>query len=259
MLFFNSEKKTLITMIRSFFTNLIITFFLSCIFFIIAFFIHLNGWLIAVFLLLYLLLLTIFAVWWSIIHIGGFIKYFYQEFKRNRNIRIEFLKIFSSFSPNRKHKKHIQRLKFLIAFSSGVTSVLMFLTAIQTDSSKNTPTNWVVYILLSFLFAVLFIFVLKEDIKSYSTHFKYVDSYKNSTPFNLYLERIVDNSTHILSDENNEYRAIKYLNNENFDFVIRLYKLEKREISPPSNNVENNSESEITEGSSESEVVEDSN
>lgn len=213
----------------------------------IAFFIYINEWLISIFPLLYLLLLAIFAVWWSIIYIGGFIYYCYQKFKRNGNIRSEFLRICSSFVPNRKHKKHIQIFIFLIVYISGVFSVLIFLTSIQTNNSINTPINWVVYIFLSYFFAVLLILILKKDIKTYSTHFKYIDSYRNYTPVDLYLERIVDNSTHILSDKNNEYRAIKYLNNENFDFVIRLYKLEKREISHLLNNIEENNESDITE------------
>ncbi|QPQ35546.1 hypothetical protein [Lysinibacillus sp. JNUCC-52] len=177
----------------------------------------------------------------------AFIIYFCKEFKRNLSIPSEFLRIRSNFSQNRKHKKYIQILKFLVTFSSGIFANIIFLISIETDKNTNSIQHWVLYPSLALLLSMLLILFLKEDSKSYSTHFKYVGSYRNYAPCDLYLERIVDNSTHILSDKNNEYRAIKYLNNEDFSFVIRLYKLEKREISPLSNNAEENNGSYVAE------------
>lgn len=76
-----------------------------------------------------------------------------------------------------------------------------------------------------FTFALLAILTLQIESPKRNIKYKFVGTYINTLPCELYLDYVIDNSTQILSSENEIYKAIKYLSNDsNNSYRIELYR-----------------------------------
>lgn len=134
-----------------------------------------------------------------------------------------------NFKANKRFNKFDTNIKYFFIYFSGVTAATLFLVIFINNIELNTGSNWMVFILV-LIFSFLLVEMAKNNSVKYSIHYKFVDSFHNILPVELYLDRIIDNSTHILSDKDKKYKAIKYFKNEHSEFVIELYEIEEREI-----------------------------
>lgn len=239
LIFYNNEKKSLYTLVRNISINILFITIIFGLIFASAFLLSFQNDILDYIIIFWLIILGLFAIWlvsyYGFILINLFLKKIKCYVFINKRLNI------SNYFKSAAYLNLNYIVKFVIYYFSGMIPAVIFLSEMPSPSkiTQSIVIDNAAYLILVLIITILLLMLSKKNVINHSIKFKYIDSYHNVVPRDLYLEKILDNSTHILTDKSNEYRAIKYINDENFDFVLRLYKAEKIE-----KNIHNNSTSE---------------
>lgn len=229
LLFLNREKRSLLNTIKISIIKITLTLIILAAFFFSGFFMQLNKNILQFYLIAYIVFIILFIFWLFYFYVIQNIILFYKSLKSINFKRKEIYNLIIKFKANKRLKKIDANIKYFFVYFSGVTAATLFLVVFINNIELNTGNNWM-FILLVLIFSFLLVEMAKNNSVKYSIHYKFVGNFQNLSPVKLYLDRIIDNSTHILSDKDKKYKAIKYFKNEHSEFVIELYQVEERKV-----------------------------